>query len=91
MNCVLQTTDFKLCTANCRLQAVISKEQGMQYFTLLHEFQRILPESHGMLEFHSDSTGMVGISNSCAFHWIPSGIPGNSHGFPVEFEWNSLI
>jgi len=36
---------------------------------------------------------MVGISNSCGFCRIPSGIPwkfqGNSHGFPVEFEWNS--
>ena len=23
-----------------------------QYFTLLHEFRRIPPDSHGMLEFH---------------------------------------
>jgi len=56
-----------------------------QYFTLLHEFWQISLESHRMLEFHSDSTGMVGISHSCGFHWIPSGIP-NSHGFPVEFQ-----
>ena len=46
-----------------------------QYFTLLHEFQRIPLESHRMLEFHLDSAGMVGISNSCGFPWIPSGIP----------------
>jgi len=45
-----------------------------QYFTLLHEFWWILLESHRMLEFHSDSARMVGISNSCGFRWIPSGI-----------------
>ena len=41
-------------------------------------------ESHRMLEFHSDSTRMVGISNSCGFQvefpWIPSGIW-------MEFPW----
>jgi len=54
----------------------------VQYFTLLHEFQQIPPESHRMLEFHLDSAGMVGISNSCGFHRIPSGIPGNFPWIP---------
>ena len=52
----------------------------MQYFTLLHEFRRISPESHGMLEFHWESAGMVGMCHSCGFLWIPSGIQ-------VEFPW----
>ena len=52
----------------------------IQYFTLLHEFWWILVESHRMLEFHSYSAGMVGISNSCGFRWIPSGIW-------MEFLW----
>ena len=68
-----------------------------QYFTLLHEFRRIPLESHGMLEFHWESAGMVGMCHSCGFLWIPSGIPGKFHGnstqipewFQVEFEWNS--
>ena len=49
-----------------------------QYFTLLHEFWQIPPESHRTLEFGWESTRMVGMYNS----------PGNSYGFPVEFEWN---
>jgi len=32
--------------------------------------------------FHLDSARMVGISNSCGFHWIPSGIPGNFPWIP---------
>ena len=46
-----------------------------------------------MLEFHWESTGMVGMCNSCGFPWIPSGIPvefqGNSMEIPLESEWNS--
>jgi len=51
-----------------------------QYFNLLHEFCQILLESCRMLEFHSDSTRMVGIKflwiplDSARFPWIPSGI-----------------
>jgi len=55
----------------------------LQYFTLLHEFQQIPLESHGMLEFHSDSARMVGISNS---HGFPVSFGWSSHGFPVSFE-----
>ena len=64
-----------------------------QYFTLLHEFRRIPPESHGMLEFHWESAGMVGMCHSCGFPWIPSGIPGKFHGnsrmIPMDSQWNS--
>jgi len=59
-----------------------ASSRSFQYFTLLHEFQQIPLESHRMLEFHLDSTRMVGISNSCGFQ-------ENSYGFPVEFEWNA--
>jgi len=68
-----------------------SYDKMIQYFTLLHEFWWILPESHGMLEFHLDSAGMVGISNTCGFHQIPSGIPGKFPWIPsgiwMEFLW----
>ena len=49
-------------------------DQAGQYFTLLHEFRWIPPDSHGMLEFHWESAGMVGMCHSCGFPWIPSGI-----------------
>ncbi|EDR00245.1 uncharacterized protein LACBIDRAFT_334353 [Laccaria bicolor S238N-H82] len=62
------------------------------YFTLLHEFRQIPLQSHGMLEFHWESTGMVGMYNSCGFPWIPSGIPGKFHGnsrmIPMDSQWN---
>jgi len=63
-----------------------------QYFTLLHEFRQIPADSQGMMEFHSDSAGMVGISHSCGFRRIPSGIPGIFHGnsreIPMDSKWN---
>ena len=67
--------------------------QNSQYFTLLHEFWRILPESHGMLEFHWECAGMVGMYHSRGFPWIPSGIPGKFHGnsrmISMDSQWNS--
>ena len=77
--------------ASCMMRSVVVC--GMQYFTLLHEFRRIPPESHGMLEFHWESAGMVGMCHSCGFPWIPSGIPGRFHGnsrmIPMDSQWNS--
>ena len=58
-----------------------------QYFTLPHGFRRILADSHGMLEFHPESAGMVGISYSDGFRWILNGIPMDSTGFWMEFQW----
>ena len=52
-----------------------------QYFTLPHGFRRIPVDSHGMLEFHPESAGMVGISYSDGFRWILNGIPMDSAGF----------
>jgi len=81
------------CAMECLRSIQNSYDKMIQYFTLLHEFWWIPPESHGMLEFHSDSARMVGISNSCRFHQIPSGIPGNFHGnssgIPGNFHGNS--
>ncbi|EDR01025.1 uncharacterized protein LACBIDRAFT_333570 [Laccaria bicolor S238N-H82] len=52
-----------------------------QYFTLPHEFRRTPVDSHRMSEFHPESTGMVGISNSSGFCRILNGIPMDSIGF----------
>ena len=69
---------------HCQKQAMLSE----QYFTPLHEFHWIPPDSHGMLEFQ-------GISMEIPewFLWIPSGIwmefLGNSMEIPLKFQNDS--
>ena len=55
---------------------------NIQYFTLPHGFQRT---PTGMLEFHLESAGMVGIYHSAGFRWNPSGIPFQQ--IPSSFCW----
>ena len=55
---------------------------NIQYFTLPHGFQRT---PTGMLEFHLESAGMVGIYHSAGFRWNPSGIPFQQ--IPSSFRW----
>ena len=55
-----------------------------QYFTLPHGFQWTLT---GMLEFHLESTGMVGIYHSARFQVHSAGFQGPFQHIPSSFRW----